>query len=411
MTIVWNCCGLLERMIKHAAPGLSAILALALVTGCTGSDNADKGGRNGRGGTPEVGYVVVQQTSVAINTELSGRTAPYAVSDVRPQISGVIQKRLFTEGGLVRAGQTLYQIDPRLTQADTAQAQANLVAAQASAEAARTRADRLRPLAKMQAVSEQDYTDAAAQARQLTAAVDQQRAALRTAQVNLGFTRVPAPISGRIGRSAVTVGALVTANQAESLATIQQLDPIYVDIQQSTAQLLALRKALASGDVMPTTAAVRLKLEDGSDYNLTGTIQFSEVVVDENTGTVTLRARFPNPQDILLPGMFVRASFSQAIDTKAFLVPQEGVSRDPKGNATVLVVGPGNKAILKTITADRTQGAFWVVTAGLEPGDKIITQGTSKVRLNERVIPVPATAPQRIDPNRPASGGRQGGRG
>lgn len=411
MDIVWNCCGLLKRMIKHAARAFSLILALALVAGCTGRDDTHNGDNGGRGGTPEVGYVVVQQTSVAITTELPGRTTPFAVSDVRPQISGVIQKRLFTEGGMVHAGQTLYQIDPRLTQAGTAQAEANLAAAQASADAARTRADRLRPLAKMQAVSEQDYTDAAAQARQLAAAVDQQRAALRTAQVNLGFTRVPAPISGRIGRSTVTVGALVTANQPESLATIQQLDPIYVDIQQSAAQLLTLRKALASGDAMPTTAAVRLNLDDGSDYGLTGTIQFSEVVVDENSGTVTLRARFPNPQGILLPGMFVRAHFSQAIDTKAFLVPQEAVSRDPKGNATVMIVGPDNKAVLKTIMADRTQGGFWVVTSGLEPGDKIITQGTNKARPGQSVKPVPAAVPQRIDPNRPASGGRQGGRG
>lgn len=397
-------------MKKIAAPAASVIFALALISGCSSTDDAE-GRRDGRdGGTPEVGYVVVQPTSVALTTELAGRTVPYAVSEVRPQISGVIQKRLFTEGGYVRAGQTLYQIDPRLTDASAAQARANLASAEATAEAARIRAERLRPLAKMEAVSQQDYTDAAAQARQATAAVEQQRAALRTAQVNVGFTRVPAPISGRIGRSAFTVGALVTANQADPLASIQQLDPIYVDIQQSSAQMLALRRALSDGDMMPTKAAVRLKLEDGSDYGLAGTIQFSEVVVDPNTGTVTLRVRFPNPNGVLLPGMFVRASFAQAIDTKAFLVPQQAVSRNPQGNATLLVVGLGNKAIEKTVKADRTQGANWVVTDGLNPGDKVIVQGTSKVRANYPVKPVPASTPQRVDPNRPANngGGRRG---
>lgn len=405
--------GLLEKMTRGAAPAISILLAFALAAaGCSRADE-NKGAPGGRrgGGTPEVGYIVVQPTSAALTTELPARTVPFAVSEVRPQISGVIQKRLFTEGSYVRAGQTLYQIDPRLTEAGAAQARANLAAARATAEAARVRADRLRPLAKMEAVSQQDYTDAAAQARQAAAAVDQQEAALRTAQVNLGFTRVPAPISGRIGRSAFTVGALVTANQPDPLATIQQLDPIYVDIQQSTAQMLALRRALARGDVMPAKAAVRLKLEDGSDYSVAGTIEFAEVVVDPNTGTVTLRARFPNPQGVLLPGMFVRAVFAQAIETQAFLVPQQAVGRDPQGNATVLVVGPGNRAIQKTVKTDRVEGANWVVTAGLTAGDKVIVQGTNKARINQPVKPVPASTPQRIDPNRPAQGAGRRGQG
>jgi membrane fusion protein (multidrug efflux system) len=404
-------------MNRGATPTSFLIFVATLVSACSGSEEAGSkggaGGPGGRGGgTPEVGFVVVQPTSVALTTELAGRTSPYAVSEVRPQITGVVQRRLFTEGSYVRAGQTLYQIDPRLTQANAAQAQANLAAAQATAEAARVRASRLAPLARMEAVSQQDYTDAAAQARQATAAVNQQRAALQTAQVNLGFTRVPAPISGRIGRSLFTVGALVTANQTEPLATIQQLDPIFVDIQQSTAELLRLRRTLAQGDVMPARAAVRLKLEDGSDYNLTGSIQFSEVVVDPNTGTVTLRASFPNPQGLLLPGMFVRAVFAQAVDTRAYLVPQPALSRDPQGNATVLVVGPNDRALQRQVRAERTQGEFWVVTAGLNPGDKVITQGTGRARPGQPVKPVPANAPQRIDPNRPApAGGRPGGRG
>jgi membrane fusion protein (multidrug efflux system) len=399
-------------MNTRAAP-LSLLLALALVAGCSSGSTGTKEGRGGRGGggTPEVGYVVVQPTSVALTTELAGRTVPFAVSEVRPQVSGVIQKRLFTEGGYVRAGQTLYQIDPSLYRASAAQAEANVTAAQANAEAARTLANRYKPLAQMQAVSEQDYTNAAAQARQTAAAVEQQKAALQTARINLNFTRVPAPISGRIGRSAFTVGALVTANQTDPLATIQQLDPIFVDIQQSTSQLLALRRSLAQGDVMPAKASMRLKLEDGSDYDLAGTIEFSEVVVDPNTGTVTLRARFPNPKGVLLPGMFVRAVFAQAIQTQAFLVPQVAVSRDPQGNATVTLVGPNNRAVVKTVKADRTQGSFWVVTDGLKAGDKVITQGLNKTRPNEPVHPVPASTPQKIDPNRPMPGGGRGRRG
>ena len=396
-------------MTLKAAPFLP-LFAIALLAGCSasGSDKDGRGGR-GEGGTPEVGYVVVQPSSVALTTELAARTSAYAASEVRPQINGVIQKRLFTEGAYVRAGQTLYQIDPRLSDAAAAQARANLAAAEATAEAARVRADRLKPLAQMEAVAQQDYTDALATARQATAAVAQQRAALQTAQVNVGFTRVPAPISGRIGRSLFTVGALVTANQADPLTTIQQLDPIFVDIQQSSADLLALRRQLAQSNVMPATATVRLKLEDGSDYGLTGTIQFSEVVVDQTTGTVTLRARFPNPQNVLLPGMFVRAVFAQAVDTRAFLVPQEAVSRNPQGKPILYIVGPGNKAIQKEVEANSTQGAFWVVTGGLAPGDKVITQGTSKVRANEPVKPVPASTPQRLDPNR-AEAGAGGGR-
>lgn len=391
-------------MTPKAAPFL-ALFAAVLAGGCSpsGDDKAGQG-RHGFGGTPEVGYVVVQPTSVALTTELAARTSAYAASEVRPQISGVVQKRLFTEGGYVQAGQTLYQIDPRLTAAGEAQARANLAAAEATAEAARVRADRLKPLAQMEAVAQQDYTDATATARQAAAAVNQQRAALQTARVNLGFTRVPAPISGRIGRSLVTVGALVTANQTDPLATIQQLDPIFVDIQQSSTDLLALRRQLAQSNVMPATASVRLKLEDGSDYGQTGTIQFSEVVVDPATGTVTLRARFPNPQGVLLPGMFVRAVFAQAVDTHAFLVPQAAVSRNPQGKPVLYIVGPGNKAIQKEVRADATQGAFWVVTGGLSSGDKVITQGTSKVRTNEPVKPVPASAPQRIDPNRADAG-------
>jgi membrane fusion protein (multidrug efflux system) len=343
---------------------------------------------------------------VPIVSELNGRTSAYEVSDVRPQVSGVIRARLFTEGGMVRAGQTLYQIDPAPFQAAVAQARANLAAAIANRDAARIRAQRYAPLARMEAVSQQDYTDARAAAQQGDAAVQQARAQLETAEINLRYTRVPAPISGRISRSLVTVGALVTANQTDAIATIQRLDPIYVDIQQSSTDLLALRRALASGGAVPASTTVRLKLEDGSDYGYTGTVQFSEVTVDPSTGTVTLRAQFPNPQGLLLPGMFVRAVFAQAIDTRAILVPQAGVSRDPRGNATVFVVGADNRIVQRTVTADRTQGTNWVVTSGLSPGDRVVTEGTARVRPGQLVQPVPAGSPQRVAPPR---NGRRGG--
>ncbi len=374
------------------------LLCVPLLTlaSCGGGDGAAPGGPGAQ--TPEVGYVVVQPTRVPVTTELAGRTSAYRASEVRPQVSGLIRKRYFTEGSIVHRGDPLYLIDPSIYRATVNQAEANLASARATAEAARARAERYEPLAKMQAVSQQDYTDARAQAREAAAAVEQQQAALETARINLRYTTVPAPITGRIGRSRFTVGALVTSSQAEPLTTIQQLDPIYVDIQRSSSDMLALRRALAQGGVVPASATVRLTLEDGSDYGQTGTVEFSEVVVDPNTGTVTMRARFPNPEGLLLPGMFVRARFDQAIDTQAFLVPAQGVTRDPKGNATVLVVGKDNKAVQRTVKADRMAGSNWVVTDGLKPGDRIITQGTAKVRPGQTVKPVPASKPQRVGP-------------
>ncbi|MEO6218274.1 MAG: efflux RND transporter periplasmic adaptor subunit [Sphingomonas sp.] len=379
-------------------PGSIALLgALALLAGCgNGSSQKSGGGRRGASGPPQVGYVILQATSVPITTELAGRTTAYQSSEVRPQVSGIIRRRYFTEGSLVRKGQALYEIDPSLYRAATNQAQANLASAAANAEATRIKAERYKPLADIEAVAKQDYTDVAAQARQAAAAVAQNRAALETARINLRFTTVPAPITGRIGRSLFTEGALVTASQTDPLATIQRLDPIYVDIQQSSADLLTLRRQLQSGGLVATKADVRLKLEDGSDYGYAGTVEFSEVVVDPATGTVTLRARFPNPQGLLLPGMFVRATFAQSIDNSAYLVPQQAVARDPKGNATIFLVGPGNKAVQRTVTATRVVGTNWVVTNGINPGDKIIVQGVGKVKPNQPVVPVPASTAERI---------------
>ena len=242
--------------------------------------------------------------------------------------------------------------------------------------------------------------------------VDQERRRLQTARINLGFTRVPAPITGRIGRSLFTQGALVTVNQVDPLAVIQRLDPVFVDIQQSSADLLSLRRALARNGIIPARAVVRLQLEDGSNFGQTGQVEFAEATVNQSTGTVTLRARFANPQGVLLPGMFVRASFAQAVNTEAFLVPQQAVSRDPKGGATLFVVGPNNRAVQREVTAERTQGPNWVVTQGLRPGDRVITQGTANLKPNAQIRPMPANAPQRlVPPKQGGGGGAAGGSG
>jgi membrane fusion protein (multidrug efflux system) len=376
-----------------------AVLGAAVLSACSGGAQQPAG--KGDRGPAQVGFVVVQQTNVPLITELAGRTFAYRSSEVRPQVSGVIQKRFFEEGTIVRQGQPLYQIDPSLYRAAVNEAAASVASARATAEAARVRADRFRPLAEIEAVSKQDYTDAVATQRQAEASIAQGRAQLETARVNLRFATVPAPITGRIGRSLFTVGALVTSSQADPLTTIQQLDPIYVDIQQSAAALLQLRRRLASGGVMPASATVRLKLEDGSDYGATGTVEFSEVVVEQQTGTVALRARFPNPNGLLLPGMFVRAVFAQAIETNAFLVPQQAVARDPQGSATVWVVSANNKAEQRTIQAVRAEGSNWVVTGGLRAGDKVITQGTANLSPNATVRPVPAATTQQPKPPSP----------
>jgi membrane fusion protein (multidrug efflux system) len=376
---------------------VGALGMMALAIGGCAQKTETKGGRGGPKGPPEVGYIVIQTSSVPSVTELAARTSAYQMAEVRPQVTGLITKRLFTEGTIVKKGQALYQIDPRLYRASANQAAANLASAAANATATKAKADRYKPLADMQAVAAQDYTDAQGLASQAAASVQQTRAALETARINLKFTTVPAPITGKIGRSLYTEGALVTSSQTDPLTVIQRLDPIFVDIQQASADLLRLRRALAGGGSSAAGRAdVRLTLEDGSDYGQVGDVQFSEAMVDATTGTVTLRARFPNPQGLLLPGMFVRARFAQAIDNNAFLVPQQSVSRDAKGNATVFLVGPGNKAIQRNITATRTVGTDWVVTSGLKPGDKIITQGVGKVKPDQQVRPVPANTPQQI---------------
>ncbi len=381
-------------MTENRLPLLAGVLcAMALSLGACSSENED-GGRNR--GAPEVGYVSVAVQAVPVTTSLGGRTVAFETSEVRPQVNGLIRRRLFTEGGFVRAGQPLYQIDASLYQAGVDQAAANLASARASAQAAEERARRLEPLAKMQAVAEQDYTDALAQARMARAAVAQNSAALETARINLRYATITAPIGGRIGRSLATPGALVSASQSEPLAVIQQTDPMYVDMQQSSADLTTLRAALESGGVAEGSTTVRLRLEDGSAYGFAGTVQFSDITVSEATGTVTLRARFPNPKGTLLPGMFVTALFDQAVNPAAILVPQPAVQRDFDGSAFVYLVGKDNKVVRRKVTANRTIGANWVITDGLKSGERVITQGIGNVKQGAAIRPVPANSPQRV---------------
>lgn len=367
---------------------LPALLASALLSACAPEQQTQ-----GPPPTPEAGFVVLKASSVPIRTELAGRTSAYAVSEVRPQVSGIVRSRPFTEGAYVRAGQTLYQIDDAPFRAALAQAQASLTSAEAVVGAARARADRFAELVRVNAVSRQEADDARSAYQQSLAAVAQARAQVQTARINLGYTRVTAPISGRIGRSAITQGALVTASQTEPLATIQRLDPIYVDVTQSSADLLRLRRQLSSGGVAPSSAAVTLILPDGSEYGPGGTLQFTEPTVDPETGTVTLRAVFPNPQGVLLPGMYVRATLTEAVDPNAILAPQRGVTRDPRGQATAMVVGAGDKAEQRTVTTAQAVGDQWLVTAGLRPGDRLIVEGLQKVQPGQPVRPVPAGSP------------------
>lgn len=366
---------------------VAPIALLMLLAACSQEKAPQKG-------PVEVGVVTLSAQNVTVASELPGRTVSTSMSEVRPQVSGIIQKRLFTEGSMVRAGQPLYQIDQRLYRASRNEALATLASAQATAAAAQAKAQRYRSLGDTEAVSAQDRDDVIATARQAQAAVQQARASLQTSNVNLEFTLVRAPISGRIGRTLFTPGALVTASQDDPLTTIQQLDPIYVDVTQSSAQLLALRRSLASGKTLPASATIRLKLDDGSDYPLKGRIEFAEPIVDLDSGTVTLRARFPNPDGLLLPGMFVRVVAPQSVVPNAILAPQQGIARDPKGNATALVVTKANKVEQRTVTAAQAIGDKWLITAGLKAGDRLIVEGTDKVQPDATVKPVPVASAQ-----------------
>ncbi len=348
------------------------------------------------GPTP-VSVVVVEPQPVTLTADLPGRTSPFQVADVRPQVNGIIQARLFTEGAIVRAGQPLYQIDPAPYRAALDQAKAQLASAQAALVTARLKAERYADLVKIKAVSQQDADDARAASGEAQAAVQQQQAAVETAQINLGYTRITAPISGRIGVSAITQGALVTSGQATALATIQKLDPIYVDLTQSAADHLRLFQDLARlgpDGGPPKGAAVHAQLVSGVDYPIDGKLQFSDITVDQVTGSVTLRAVFANPKGVLLPGMYVRARLVEGIDPAGILVPQQAVGRDEKGRPTALVVDGSDHAQLRVLEVAGAVGSSWRVTKGLAPGDRLIVVGGQNARPGAPVRVVPATPGQ-----------------
>ncbi len=337
---------------------------------------------------PQVTILTVKAQKVALATELPGRTAPFRVAEIRPQVSGLILKRLFVEGSDVKAGQVLYQIDPAPFQAILNNSLAALRRAEATLPSIRARAERYRNLLADKAVSRQEYDDAAAALIQVEADIRYYQAALETARINLGYTEVKAPISGRIGRSLVTEGAIVTAYQPLALATIQQLDPIYVDVPRSTTELLYLQRRLQDGRLQNQGAdrnQVKLILEDNSVYTSKGKLQFRDVTVDQTNGSVILRVVFANPQSVLLPGMFVRAVINEGVNEQAILVPQQVVSRDHKGNPLALIVTTDNKVQLRRLTIDRALGDKWLITSGLAPGDRVIVEGRQRVRPGARV--------------------------
>jgi membrane fusion protein (multidrug efflux system) len=377
----------------------AVLLALLALSGCS------KEQAGGPQRPPaEVGFITVQPQPVVLQSELAGRTTPSLMSDVRPQVSGIVKARRFEEGSQVKAGQVLYEIDPASYQATFEEAKAALANAKAAVDSARLKDQRYGELLAIEGVSQQDADDARMAHQQALATVAQMQATLTSAQINLDYTKVRAPITGRIGKSTVTPGALVTANQETTLATIRALDPIYVDMTQSSAELLRLRRMVGANGIKSGTAKVRLKLEDGTRYEPTGSMKFAEVSVDESTGSVTLRAEFPNPDGVLLPGMYVRALLDEAVDSAAILAPQQGVTRDAKGNATAMVLTPDNKVEQRTLVTQRAIGDRWLVSNGLAEGDRLIVEGTNKIRVGDTVNPVDVGADSKAAATEPASG-------
>lgn len=367
------------------------LAALAAVSACSRTD-----GQTGEApGAPEVGVLTLAPEKAELFTELAGRTAAYRIAEVRPQVEGIIQKRLFTEGAEVRAGQSLYQIDAAPYRAAVLRAEAALASSKAQQNAATLLAERSAVLVQNGLVSKQDNDNAAAAGLAAEAGVKAAEAALESARIDLAYTQLRSPIDGRIGRSLVTEGALVTSGQADPLATIAQLDPIYVDVTQSSAELLRLQDDLAAGRLQRdagNNVPVTLTLEDGRAYPHGGTLQFSEVTVDEGTGSVLLRAEFPNPDRVLLPGMFVRARIAQGSNAQALLLPQGAVSRNARGDATVLVVGADDVVTEQVVQVDHAVGNRWLVASGLAAGDRVIVDGMQRARAGQPVTPVPVAA-------------------
>ena len=373
--------------------GILLLPLLLALSACGGKEGAPPAPQGGGQPPPVVTVITAQQESIPRTVELPGRTSPYLIAELRPQVNGIIKARKFEEGSLVEAGQLLYQIDPSIYQAALDGAEASLERAEANVYASKLKAQRAAELVKINAVSKEAHDDAQAALKQAQADVALAKAALDKARIDLNYTRLTAPISGRIGRSAFTPGALVTANQAEALATVQQLDPIYVDLTQSSADLLAFKRDLDLGKVRRTATdgiPVTLLLEDGSPYPLEGALAFSEVTVNQDTGSVTLRAVFPNPKGDLLPGMYVRARLAQGIEDKAVRVPHAALTRDAKGTALLMLVSAEGKVEPRPVKAAHSLGGNWVITEGLAGGEQVIVEGLQKARPGSEVRAVDA---------------------
>jgi len=365
---------------------LSTLVASIALTGC---DLAAEQSQVSAPRAMPVGVVTLKSQALTLKKELPGRINAFQIAEIRPQVSGIVQARLFTEGKQVEQGQALYQINPATFKAELAASEAAVAKAQASIASTKAKAARFSELLKIKAVSQQDFDEADATYKQANAELLTAKAQLQSAQINLDYSHVSSPISGQISKSSVTVGALVSASQATALATVTQLDPIYVDLTQSSNELTRLKKAIASGTLTVDSTSqtdVELIMEDGSIYPHKGTLQFSEVTVDPSTGSVTLRAKFPNPEKLLLPGMYARASIIEGVKADAILVPQRGVSRNSKGEPTAMVVSKDNKVESRVLTVDRTVGSNWLVTSGLADGDKLIVEGLQKIRPGAPVV-------------------------
>ena len=372
--------------IRGLSP-LAAVLMLSgsfLLTGCDNNKSEQAAQQ-----PPAVGVVTLKTEPLKISTELPGRTSAYRVAEVRPQVSGIILKRNFVEGSDVKAGQSLYQIDPATYQAAYDSAKGDLTQAQANARIAQLTVKRYKPLLGTKYISQQDYDTAVATAAQNDAAVQVAKANVETARINLAYTKVTSPISGRIGKSSVTEGALVQNAQTTALATVQQLDPMYVDVTQSSEDFMRLRSELESGQLKQNDgkANVTLLMQNGSSYPQTGTLEFSDVTVDETTGSITLRAIVPNPNHALLPGMFVRARLDEGTNPNALLVPQQAVARTPTGQATVMVVGADNKVEARQVTTSQAIGDKWLVTEGVKAGERVISTGLQRAKPGAQVTP------------------------
>ena len=385
--------------VKRITATLATTFTLgALLTACGGESDQ----QNAAPPAPEVAVITIQPENVPISTHLPGRTAPYLIAEIRPQVGGIIQKRAFIEGTEVQQDELLYQINPETYAAEVESARAALARAEASVEAAKVRAARHEELAKIKAVSTQARDDMATAYKQAQAEVASSRAALTRAEINLKYTKVTSPIDGRIGRSTVTPGALVTANQTQALATVQQLDPIYVDLTQSGTELMQLRRAAEEGRIQRNTEGqlpVRLLFEDGTEYAHEGLLAFSEVTVDQDTGSVTLRAVFPNPQQRLLPGMYVRAHIDQGVSENAISLPHAAVSRNPRGTPLAMVVNEEDTIEARPLELQRATGNAWIVTSGLNPGDRVVIEGLQHIAPGAKVRIADANSPDADTPH------------